>query len=73
MKTPNGEKFIYFGYRHNSRTNKHNLVVHIILPNSESIHQQQITNHAGHTATETNSLSSEVLVVVFIATHSDGS
>ena len=49
------------------------LVVHIIIPNSESIHQQQITNHAGHTAAETNSLSSEVLVVVFIATHSDGS
>jgi len=30
------------------------LVVHIIIPHSESIHQQQIINHAGHTAAETN-------------------
>ena len=49
------------------------LVVHIIIPHSESIHQQQIINHAGHTAAETNSLNSEVLVAVFIATNSDGS
>ena len=35
------------------------LVVHIITPNSESIHQQQITNHAGHTVAETNSLSND--------------